>query len=157
MDPVSLSLVALAGQRALLLLATLPPCPRAQVGYVVEAGVDRDRWKVTTPTHTTAMGIYGVLGYYENGPKGGGPGRYPEWQTKQWNVCESRGAVEAGELAGPGEHAGVGTSRRRMGAIHGCHAATSSVGAGPFFFKLVEPLPLTFSLTLPLWLTRFHV
>lgn len=96
--------------------------------------------KVTTPAHTTAMGIYGALGYYENGPSRGGPGRYPECQPQAVDVCEG----QKGELAGPGEHAGVGTRRRRMGAIHGCHAATTSIGAGPFFFKLVEPLPLTF-------------
>lgn len=44
---------------------------------------------------------------------------------------------------------------RRMGD-HGCHAATS-VGVGPFFFKLVEPLPVHFFPVLPLGLTRFHI
>jgi hypothetical protein len=42
-----------------------------------------DRWKVTTPTHTTAMRIYGALGYYENGKRKGGPGCYPEWKKEQ--------------------------------------------------------------------------
>lgn len=41
-----------------------------------------DRWRVTTPTRTTAMGIYGVSGYCESwlGKRGPGscPGRQPE-------------------------------------------------------------------------------
>lgn len=44
--------------------------------------------KVTTPAHTTAMGIYGALGYYESGPSRRGPGRYPECQPQAVDVCE---------------------------------------------------------------------
>lgn len=83
---------------------------------------------MTTPTHTTAKGIYGALGYYENGPS-----KRRVWQKVREVSWLGLGSMQGWALAGP-----------RMGAIHGCHAATSSVGAGPFFFKLVEPLLLTF-------------
>lgn len=62
------------------------------------------------------------------------------------------GTWYAGELAGPGEGCRGGQARTpsRMGAIHGCHAATSVGAGGPFFFKLVEPLPVNFFPILPL-------
>lgn len=69
-----------------------------------------DRWEVTTPTRTTAMGISGVSGYCESWLGKRGPGSCPGRQPEQWAeelVCAGELAGLAG-LAGPGEDAGVG-------------------------------------------------
>lgn len=101
------------------------------------------------------MGVLGVSGYYENGLRKKGLDAVLTGNPSSGCVCV-RGAGESWLGLGEGCRGGQARTPRRMGAIHECHAA-SSVGAGPFFFKLVEPLSQQLFPILPLGLTRSHV